>query len=420
MKKITLLAFLMGSAYGFAQDSCASALAVSPGLTVVAGIDGEVLPAGQNCWTNPGSAAEWFSYTSTETQLITISTAIDENPFDNDVFDTRLSIYTGTCDGLVCENGNDDVSGTDYRSELQFQVLANTTYYFTFDDRWLSTGFTFSLTVDEVFPADCSVSLPFTEDFESVPDFYGCYSRFDLDGNGGSFFIEIADLDGDGTTETFATNSPNINEDKDDWIFSPGIPVSANGSYTVSVKYAGYNTATNTTPSLPVPANESFEIVWADSPSPEAENMTVVGSYSDIVQQATGVADVEETATVSVSEPFSPGVDGTYYMAFHATTIASGAFLLFFEYTITEALGVNDASASTVSMYPNPTKSFLNLSFNGTLDSVEIFDLLGNKVISQKVNASNVQLNVSGLATGTYVIKTQSAQGTQVSKFVKS
>ncbi|RYF44651.1 MAG: T9SS type A sorting domain-containing protein, partial [Chitinophagaceae bacterium] len=377
-----------------------------PGITVVDAIDG-ALPEGGGCWATPGNAAEWYSYTPTVTQLITISTAIDENPFDNDVYDTRLSVYTGSCDALVCENGNDDISDTDYRSELQFVVIANQTYYFTFDDRWLDTGFSFSLVVDETYTADCSVTLPFTEDFESIGDFYGCYTRFDQDGNGASFIQESAEFG------TFATNSPNADDDKNDWLFSPAIPVQANGTYTVSVKFNGADSQTAS-------ANESFDVVWTDAPDPATNNQTVVGSYSDIVFNGTSLDDIEAQATVETTTPYTPGVAGNRYVGFHATSLVGGAFLLLFEYTVTESLGTNDAAQNVISMYPNPTKSMLTLVQNSNIESVQVFDLLGKNVMNQTVNATTAQLNVTELASGTYVIKTQSANGTQVSKFIKS
>ncbi|NMH28883.1 T9SS type A sorting domain-containing protein [Flavobacterium silvaticum] len=410
MKKITLLSLLLVSGYGFAQDTCAEAVPVSLGLTVVGDIDGNPADETSECWGTPGTAAEWYSYTPTELQVLKISTAGDVNPFDNDAYDTRLSIYTGTCDALTCFNGNDDVSDSDYRSELIFVAEAGVTYYFAWDDRWLASGFTFSL---EVLNPDCSTALPFTEDFEAPEDFYGCYQTYDLDGNGAAMIQQNLDLDGDGEDETFLTAGVATTDDANDWTFSPAIAMVANGTYNVSIAYNGADS------DAVGDANEAFELVWADAPSPDAPNQTVVGTYTDIIQNGL-FEELQFNATVSDSTPFTPPAAGNYYLGIHVNSIVGGGFLLIFNYTVTETLGTQDVTRNVFSTYPNPAKSMLTLVQNETINSYEVFDMLGNKVMSEKVNASSVNVNVTSLATGTYVVKAQSASGTQVSKFVKS
>jgi hypothetical protein len=47
----------------------------------------------------------------------------------------------------------------------------------------------------------------------------------------------------------------------------------------------------------------------------------------------------------------------------------------------------------------------LNLRSNISIDSIELFNMLGQKVISQSIGATKSQVDVSGLATGTYMMK---------------
>ncbi|MCR9182728.1 MAG: T9SS type A sorting domain-containing protein, partial [Flavobacteriaceae bacterium] len=55
--------------------------------------------------------------------------------------------------------------------------------------------------------------------------------------------------------------------------------------------------------------------------------------------------------------------------------------------------------------YPNPTMDVLNLRANSSIDTVELYTMLGQKVISQEIGATASQVNVSNLATGTYIMK---------------
>lgn len=69
-----------------------------------------------------------------------------------------------------------------------------------------------------------------------------------------------------------------------------------------------------------------------------------------------------------------------------------------------EDLGVNDLIANDFAYYPNPVKDVLNFNSKKTVQSVEAFNLTGQKVISStKVN--NGQIDTSSLSVGTYVFK---------------
>ena len=146
MKKITLLFIL---AFGFqmvnAQHTCATALPVITGMTTVGNIVGTDIPT-PNCMTATATIplAEWFTYTPTQNYTVTISSDLTINTG----LDTRIHVYTGTCGNLVCYASDDDtgVIGNGYLSIVSFNVVANTTYYFAWDNRWNGSGFDFQLT----------------------------------------------------------------------------------------------------------------------------------------------------------------------------------------------------------------------------------------------------------------------------------
>ena len=70
-----------------------------------------------------------------------------------------------------------------------------------------------------------------------------------------------------------------------------------------------------------------------------------------------------------------------------------------------DILGVDDNAIAGFSYYPNPAEDALNLQSVDTIEQVAIFNMLGQKVVDQAVGATTSQLNVSHLATGTYVMK---------------
>lgn len=145
MKKITLVFILaIGLHWANAQNTCATALPVVAGLTTVGTIDGTDIPT-PNCMSATATVplAEWYTYTPTQSYTVNITSDLTINTG----LDTRIHIYTGSCGNLVCYASDDDAGtiGNGYLSIVTFNVVANTTYYLAWDNRWNSSGFAFQL-----------------------------------------------------------------------------------------------------------------------------------------------------------------------------------------------------------------------------------------------------------------------------------
>ena len=85
-----------------------------------------------------------------------------------------------------------------------------------------------------------------------------------------------------------------------------------------------------------------------------------------------------------------------------------------------ETAGVEDESLVTLNMYPNPASDVLNISAQSTINTVEIFNVLGQKVISMQVENTSAEINVSNLNAGIYLIKYEINNSTSTKKFVKN
>jgi len=69
--------------------------------------------------------------------------------------------------------------------------------------------------------------------------------------------------------------------------------------------------------------------------------------------------------------------------------------------------------------YPNPAVDVIYLQADTTIDTVEIYNLLGQKVISQTIGSNTSQVDVSGLSTGTYLMNVSSEGIMSTHKVVK-
>ena len=81
-----------------------------------------------------------------------------------------------------------------------------------------------------------------------------------------------------------------------------------------------------------------------------------------------------------------------------------------FEMYGTPLISVKDNVIDGFSFYPNPISDFLNLSANKNIESVSLFNLLGQKVMRVKVDATTSSINMGRLAAGNYVMHV-TAQG---------
>lgn len=69
--------------------------------------------------------------------------------------------------------------------------------------------------------------------------------------------------------------------------------------------------------------------------------------------------------------------------------------------------------------YPNPTSGILNLEYTSDLNSVAVFNMLGQQVMFQKINATTTQVDLSELNAGTYLVKIQAGEVFTTMKVIK-
>lgn len=69
--------------------------------------------------------------------------------------------------------------------------------------------------------------------------------------------------------------------------------------------------------------------------------------------------------------------------------------------------------------YPNPVKNVLNLSSTENISGVQIFNLLGQQVMTKAMNTNQSQVDMSSLATGAYLVKVTADNQVKTIKVIK-
>src|SRR5690606_19580063 len=193
-----------------AQDTCATALAITVGECVVDAVNGSQVPSPICAPNGEGATAgEWYKYTAAQDLLVTINT----NLAINEGKDTRIHIYSGTCGNLTCAAGNDDTSDN-YLSTVTFAAFQGQSYYVAFDNRWSSSGFTFQVSAQpyEVPPISFTpnYSLNIPGNYKNcVVDMNGDYLDDIVGVSNGNIYI-MQQQEGGFNTVTIETESTNF------------------------------------------------------------------------------------------------------------------------------------------------------------------------------------------------------------------
>lgn len=108
-------------------------------------------------------------------------------------------------------------------------------------------------------------------------------------------------------------------------------------------------------------------------------------------------------STVGTPLPLSTVlVDGaTYYVS----QTVNGCESLRIAITVTQNLSNEDFLVTGFTIYPNPTTNFLNFKSAVQVEKILIYNMLGQLVQQEKVNALEGTINIEKLAQGTYLVK---------------
>jgi hypothetical protein len=505
MKKLLLLFFIVLTSNSInAQTNCANATTITSNGTLVCPAITGTYPATGSCWATAGAKAIWYKFVPTSSGIITINAGISPNSATTT--DTRLSILTGTCSGLTCVGGNDDIDGTtDFRSKVtDFSVTSGTTYYIVWDNRWSSTSFSFqfTFTVATCFsptaftytasPTTTTAGIGWTAPTAGTPS--GYQFEYGLRGfiqNAGistlnptttsvslsalspssvySFYVrtfcggnDYSVWSGPITFNTvFQPVTPPYSTDLEDtdlgflgWASSvTGTGASASDDWFLNVGTTGTTLAQSGTNSavsfsntsavssgrmysrgINLAANEVATITYyvrnylGTGATGSASYRLTVGDAQTVAAQTNILAteaSIANTTFALKSFTYTPTTSGVYYFSFlnSSPVNAQTQALIIDTFSVTQTLKNTEFLDSKFSVSPNPANDFISISNaeNILVSGISITDLNG-RVVKQNTynNVSDIQVNVSDLASGMYMMNIVSDKGAFTKKIVKN
>jgi hypothetical protein len=162
-----------------------------------------------------------------------------------------------------------------------------------------------------------------------------------------------------------------------------------------------------------------------------ANYQLTVGSAQNKATQTTVIATetgLTNTTYVQKSYTFNPPTTGVYYFSFLNNSdiepiVGERRRIIIDNFTVTQTLSNDEFLSSKFNVNPNPAKDIVDIT-NGEnmfVNAVNFTDLNGRIVKSLSFDKiSNVQVNVSDLSTGVYLMNIFSDKGTATKKVVKN
>jgi uncharacterized repeat protein (TIGR01451 family) len=87
--------------------------------------------------------------------------------------------------------------------------------------------------------------------------------------------------------------------------------------------------------------------------------------------------------------------------------------------TFVDVLGIEEVTKTDIVVFPNPATTLINIQSSSTIEAIEIWNTLGQKINAIQISADKKQVAISALASGLYFMKIRTGDGIGVKQFVK-
>ena len=108
--------------------------------------------------------------------------------------------------------------------------------------------------------------------------------------------------------------------------------------------------------------------------------------------------------------------DGTTYYAERSAGRALRAMRL--AVTVHLVLSTGSNTLQTLSYYPNPVKNALNIKNASPINSIAVYNALGQQVLNSTINATETNPDLSALSNGIYFVKVQAGESSKTVRIV--
>ncbi len=130
-----------------------------------------------------------------------------------------------------------------------------------------------------------------------------------------------------------------------------------------------------------------------------------------------GAGNLYSTGLFNFTVDFNPGTDTAYLTA---DTLRSNIFVLkLAPFNIGVSVSSSIDASILIKIYPNPTTGCLAIISEQTIQTLTIYNLLGEQLLQQNIEAKNAELNIAALPSGVYLLKVKGKDWEKTQRIVK-
>ena len=211
-----------------------------------------------------------------------------------------------------------------------------------------------------------------------------------------------------------------------DWTWTPGnltgstVTVSPTTATTYTVRGTNATTGCYTEATVTVNVTSTLAPTGNSTQTINA-NTAADATIEDIVVTGTAVVWYATSAdALANTNPIAAGtqlVSGTTYYAMQTVNGCRSVSPL--AVTVTVTLGASSFEIVGLKYYPNPVVDVFTVTYTDAITSVEIFNLIGQRVIAEKPNTNTALIDMSVLPAGAYILQVKANGQSQSIKVIK-
>lgn len=176
------------------------------------------------------------------------------------------------------------------------------------------------------------------------------------------------------------------------------------GTYTITYLTNGTCPATDNT-SITVNATEDATIAQPAMQCDNGSAITLSAATAGGIWSGTGITD----ASAGTFDP-SVALSGTHIITYTTAGACTGTDNV--SIVVSVCIGITEANVASLSIYPNPSTGAFTVDLGSmSKASVEVYNVVGSKVIAKEFNSQTLSLDMSGFDAGIYFIKVSTNNG---------
>lgn len=161
------------------------------------------------------------------------------------------------------------------------------------------------------------------------------------------------------------------------------------------------------------PTGAATQVINVNTPA-EATIESIVVTGSNVIWYPTSADALAGTNAIAAGTQLISG--NTYYAT---QTVGTCTSITSLAVTVTVTLGTASFDKAALKYYPNPVSDVITISYSESINSIEIYNMLGQKVIAKNIMATSTTIDMSDLASGAYIAHVKSGDAMQEIRIIK-